>query len=343
MAFSTFLASTSRSRPIMAALTIMILIALFLAGPSPAIAKDNVSKLLRTTSIPSIRSSNSSTVSANPASAVEPRTRDVLLYAYYETEDAKHNLQFFLNHGLHHKIDFVFIINGDHLTVDIPVADNIRVIRRDNTCYDLGTFGEIIKSEGGALRKKYERFILMNSSIRGPFLPGWARNLKTCWSDIFYSALSETTKLTGITANCDADYRQHLQSMILALDRVGLDLIMPSLQCAGSMGQAIMEGETTLTMNVREAGFDAEPLYSLRHNREYANTEEFWEHCDNNDIFFPYRNGGMDAHPFDTIFVKTLRKDSNGVVPGYTESGQFVLDRLTQWADDSKYSSYDYC
>ena len=268
---------------------------------------------------------------------------DVLIYVYYEEDNAKQNFQFFLKHALHNKMDFIFVINGDVLSVTIPEKDNIQVIRRENTCYDLGTYSEIVTANDNAIMERYKRFLFVNASIRGPFLPFWGRTQGICWSSVFLDMISETTKLVGLTANCNAQYNQHLQSMLLATDRLGLDLILPSFICTDNMEAAINEGETTITARIREAGYDAVPMYSDSGNAKYANYEDYWSHCTHADIFWPQSNAGMDVHPYDTIFVKTKRASNAADSRVFTENGQTVLDRLTEWSDASEYSSYDYC
>lgn len=64
----------------------------------------------------------------------------LVLYAYKESTDARRNAEFFLKHGLHDNADFIFILNGPTDLGDlIPHKDNIRVVQRPNTCYDLGS------------------------------------------------------------------------------------------------------------------------------------------------------------------------------------------------------------
>ena len=47
---------------------------------------------------------------------------------------------------------------------------NARYIYHLNECYDWGTFGWLLRS--GEIRlQRYKYFILMNSSVRGPFIP----------------------------------------------------------------------------------------------------------------------------------------------------------------------------
>jgi hypothetical protein len=42
------------------------------------------------------------------------------------------------------------------------------------------------------LYKKYTRFITLNTSLRGPFMPHWADN---CWSDMYLSKLTDQVKV----------------------------------------------------------------------------------------------------------------------------------------------------
>jgi hypothetical protein len=118
--------------------------------------------------------------------------RPLILYAYYETENARQNLEYFLAHGLHGAADFIFILNGENHAEDIiPTRPNIRYIKRKNDCYDLGAFAKVLTN--GDLYMNYKKFITMNASIRGPFLPYWSTG---CWSDMFLSRVTEEVKVS---------------------------------------------------------------------------------------------------------------------------------------------------
>lgn len=120
--------------------------------------------------------------------------RPLILYAYFDTENARRNLEYFLLHALHDGADFVFILNGEDDIEDIiPNEPNIRFVRRRNECYDLGAFAEVLIKDD--LYKKYNKFITMNASIRGPFLPYWATG---CWTDMFLDRVTNTTKVSSL-------------------------------------------------------------------------------------------------------------------------------------------------
>ena len=124
--------------------------------------------------------------------------RPLILYVYSESDFGRINLAFFINHGLHDSADFIFILNGetDVDTKVLPIGrPNIQIIKRENTCFDLGAHAEVLTKEqenGRALKDMYKRFILMNASIRGPFVPHWS---KECWSDAYLGRLNEKVKV----------------------------------------------------------------------------------------------------------------------------------------------------
>ena len=59
--------------------------------------------------------------------------------------------------------------------MDLPVLPkNAKYVYHANECYDWGTFGWLLES-GHVDIKKYKYFFFMNCSVRGPFLPAYAR------------------------------------------------------------------------------------------------------------------------------------------------------------------------
>jgi hypothetical protein len=184
------------------------------------------------------------------ASAAHPKPTPIILYAYAPSGWALPNLQFFLIHGLHASATFIFIFNGalnsdlspvESLDGSIAAAltllepfteeySNIQIIKRPNTCYDLGAYGEVLLANDSALYRSHQRFILINASLRGPFIPFWSRE---CWSDAYLRQLDELdhmgrqVKLVGMTFNCwsmSEPGHRHVQSMLLATDQVGMGI-----------------------------------------------------------------------------------------------------------------------
>ncbi len=92
------------------------------------------------------------------------------LAVHHDTDDANANTRFFIQHALHDRADFIFILNGEsELRDEFPEhLPNVRVIQRDNTCYDLGAHGEVLQADDRELVKAYDKFILMNGKSGPP-------------------------------------------------------------------------------------------------------------------------------------------------------------------------------
>ncbi|CAJ2512860.1 Uu.00g009790.m01.CDS01 [Anthostomella pinea] len=252
-----------------------------------------------------------------PSSSSNPSPRPLILYAYKESENARANLEFFLHQGLHAAADFIFILNGEtDAAALIPTEQhaNIRVVQRANTCFDLGAFGEVLRE--GDLWRQYSRFITLNASIRGPFLPTWSDQ---CWSDAYLDRITERVKLVGMTVNCWP--RPHLQSMIWTTDAVGMAILLdppanasePDMWggaddtvafggCYAEFQRAI-HAEIGATPAIRGMGYEVSAMMAAFQGEEYI--DECAEHP--HDVLYDGRYFGTNIHPYETIFIKANR------------------------------------
>lgn len=262
-----------------------------------------------------------------------PEDRPLVLYIYAESATARPNLKFFLQKGLHAEADFVFVLNGATTVRDlIPGAlANIRVVEREDRCFDLGGIGEVLRQDG--LWKKYKRFITMNASIRGPFLPAY--HSAACWTDKFLNRLNDRTKLVGTTINCSP--RPHVQSMLWATDAVGMDiLISPEYAhavgfddkwgqagdpvglsiCPASMPEAI-HTEVAATSLITSQGYDVDVMMAA-----YGPASSPDEYCRNGqleDVLYEGKYYGSSIHPYETVFIKANRNISPDLLSRMTE------------------------
>lgn len=120
------------------------------------------------------------------------RDRPLIVFVYADSPNAKENLKFFIKRGIHTAADFIFIFNGPSDAPELVPThlENVKVVQRENTCYDIGAIGEVLSKDG--LWMKYKRFITMNASIRGPFVPVWSNE---CWTDAFFRKLTDEVKV----------------------------------------------------------------------------------------------------------------------------------------------------
>ncbi|KAG7117933.1 Alcohol oxidase like protein [Verticillium longisporum] len=258
--------------------------------------------------------------------------RPLILYAYAESATARENLGFFLRKGLHAAADFVFIFNGEtNASRLVPDAPNIEIVERSNTCFDLGAYGEVLRKDD--LWTRYKRFVLLNASIRGPFLPTWS---SSCWSDLFLDRLTAKKKLIGMTLNCQP--RMHIQSMILATDKIGMhNLLDPALAASASVADqfgtaddpvglsgcysgwnAAVHAEVGTTSLITSAGYEVDALMTALHSERSA--EEYCKaHPDSGDLLWDKRYFGGNIHPYETVFAKTNRNVDKEFMAALTE------------------------
>jgi hypothetical protein len=72
----------------------------------------------------------------------------------------------------------------------VPELPNISVTQRENTRFDLDAGGEVLTNS--ALWQKSTRFVMLNASVRGPFLPFYTA---LCWTDLFLDGLLDRVKV----------------------------------------------------------------------------------------------------------------------------------------------------
>ncbi|KAK5655086.1 hypothetical protein OQA88_5985 [Cercophora sp. LCS_1] len=287
-----------------------------------------------------------SAVATAPAPPTQlPKDRPLILYAYAESAVARENIQYFAAKGLHGAADFIFIFNGEtNATEFVPSADNIRIVRRPNTCFDLGAIGEVLRE--GDLWRNYKRFITMNASIRGPFLPIWSSG---CWSDLYLDRVTDTNKLVGMTVNCQP--RPHVQSMIFATDDVGMGILLdPSRATSASVDddfgthndpvglshcyagwKEAVHAEVGTTGLITGAGFTVDAMMTSLHSEDGVS-----EYCRLNpssgDLLFDKKYFGSNIHPYETIFIKANR-----------DIDHTLVNSLTKWHLKQKTTSYELC
>ena len=115
------------------------------------------------------------------------------IYAYYEKDNMyKKNLKYFIRNGILNNIDYYFVINGTH-TITINKANNITILYRENKGLDFGAYSYVLHK----LTKKYDYYIFLNTSVRGPFL----RNSVKPWFNYFLELFTDNVKIVGTTIN----------------------------------------------------------------------------------------------------------------------------------------------
>lgn len=246
----------------------------------------------------------------------------LIVYAYFETPDSRRNLGYFCRHGItpHEERQHVVVINGACSIEDqIPKLGNVKVIRRENRGFDFGAWAHAFRH---VQLDQFDYFILLNSSVTGPFLPSYQDASR--WPELFTSLLNDRVKLAGITINV---FRGDpiVQSMLLATDRVGFDLLSKSGIFTGNDNDATKEAviygrEIPSSLVVMKAGFLLDCLATTHSQR----TTTALKRNTMGDIIVPRGYlAGYTLEPYDLCFFKTNRECSGG-----------VLERSMRLADD---------
>ncbi|EWC43768.1 hypothetical protein DRE_07333 [Drechslerella stenobrocha 248] len=263
----------------------------------------------------------------SPIDAETLDDRPLILYAYSETDNARENALFFIKHGLHDAANFIFILNGENtIEEEIPNEAHIAVIERKNECYDLGAYSEVLTANNNSLVNSHKRFILLNASIRGPFLPTWSNQ---CWSEAYLNKVTDTIKLVGMSFNCQAPRGPHVQSMILATDRVGIDILLNDViagHCYSGWDDAV-DGETNITQAIRQAGYHVTTFMT-----PFSSVADYPDNCEHGDILWNDKYFGTNMHPYEAMFQKANRD----IYPDQ-------LRLLTEWHNKANYSSQPFC
>lgn len=210
------------------------------------------------------------------------------------------NLRFFIKYGLVQKegVDYYLIVNGpQEFLQGIDGTEKFtKVIHRENQGGDFGGWGHILNTD-----THWDRYICINDTTRGPFLPRWSQGH---WTDLFLSKLNSKknnrlVKLVGPTEN-HAFYK-HIQSYCFGTDKETMDFLinkcvfLPFYDYNDDKFKIIMQHEIGMSKHIIENGWE---IYSF-----LIRQEKFPINSD-----MQYLKGwyyGISVNPFELMFMKS--------------------------------------
>lgn len=242
----------------------------------------------------------------------------------------KGNLNFFLRKGLTTNEDHFFniIINDPKSNIDIPAQKNLKKIQRQNVGYDFGAYKHSINEAG---IENFERFIFINDTCKGPFLPNYIPN-NISWVDLFLKDIDENVKLVGpswftqqknVLRNCTHSKkvirflwratkegkRKHIQTYAFGTDKKGLELLIKNNIFKTEHLKKIdiiTQSEVKASQVILENNFEIKPFQLSQNDQQ--------QHC---DIMKPGKYFGTTPHPLEFMFIKTNRI-KNKTINNYT-------------------------
>lgn len=243
----------------------------------------------------------------------ESQNRVLVLYVWANIDvQSLANLEFFVRHGMHElqQADYYIILQqvGGEIVNEftLPILPpNAHYIQHENDCYDLGTFGWFF-NQSIVQTSHYKYFILMNSSVRGPFLTTTLLNSGFWWYEHFIRRLSSRVKLVGPTISCA--HAPHVQSYVLVTDHVGLSILRHSncttFRCHKNYNDAVKFGEIAASQSIIKANFEIASLQLKYRGVDFRKPEN--QQCNDRvcPIFPDGTVDGISHDPYELMFVK---------------------------------------
>lgn len=253
--------------------------------------------------------------------------RTVVIYAFHEKDVT---VRMFEREGMveHPDVDYVTVWNHvDRLLGGAPDVKQVKKghlhIDRCNTSRDWGAYSEAIRQIDIST---YKYFVLLNSTMRGPFFPSWYKKDTTHWTQLFTERLNTEIALVGSSINYQMSI-PHVQSMLMVFDHRALNLlrkndIIMSTNRQVPKNKLIWEHELNSSKVVLDAGFNLDCMLTAYQGIDWREKPpQGYPNIPVGCLWGKNRYFGTDIHPYEAIFMKTNR-----------EWGKYnTLDKITNW------------
>ena len=248
---------------------------------------------------------------------------NVVIYTYYKSPSSDYNLKFYTEQELKRNncssCDYIIVINGHKCDIDIPVSDNVTVLKRDNTGFDFGGHAyalDYLKRNN----KNYRYYFFMNSGVIGPIIKDYDIEHTQHWSQKFIDKITNKVKLVGTTIVClpkvDAGgLGPKVEGFFFMTDNIGLKLLLKqdTIFCNHvNKYSAIVNGEYGLSNCMFRNGYSIDCMLTMYKDIDW--TDKINWGCNNNQ--HPSRKNsfyGKSIDPYEVIFHKWFWHNSHTV------------------------------
>ena len=258
---------------------------------------------------------------------IASKSNILVIYHYYEKDQSYiDNFAHFLRFGYDSDLSYLIIVAGEY-TIDFPALDNIQYLFTENKNFDYGGYCEAVSTL--SIWQKYDFYLFVNSSVRGPFAPACCYQK---WTDLFIDQLSADVGIVGTAISItpsqhsiakmyhekygkikrNNQFLGHVQTTCYALSQQVLTHIIK----AGfyETNEALNKDETVRDYEIRLSQLILDMGLNLRCMLPEYNQIDYREaHGDLNptsregDSGFEHSYFGRSAHPYESIFIKTSR------------------------------------
>lgn len=246
-----------------------------------------------------------------------------VIYHYFERDlTYKNNLIYFLSVGILKDVDYFIMISGE-CTVALPDWPNVTYIKIENWNND---FGGYIKFFQVTQSDKYEFFVFINSSVRGPFLPNYSESR---WVNAFTDRLRGDVHLVGASINIlpesathtrrfSATYGYeppfvHAQTTAYALSaaaaRYLIDIGFYAVEKTLTKKEVIIHYELRLSQEIIRHGWNIGSFLPGYDGLNYRKLSMTYPNVSsrNGDVLFEGAFYGRTLSPTEAMFVKVNR------------------------------------
>lgn len=256
--------------------------------------------------------------------------KSLVLYLYREDAQTLENFLYFIKFGTieSESVDYVFIINDYKCSVDFPVFKNIRIIKKDNG-FDLNSYIFAIKQ---LELSNYDFFFFINSSCIGPILPTYTTKN---WVEIFTDLFNDKIKLIApiveipqdnfgsLALNNNNKFIQKsdksipfLHTYMFATDKVGMNILLSYevfREHQIDQFELIHKFERLITSCILNEGYGIRSFLKRFENVDLSLKENWDVSKWSNSLSktcpeIPKNYDGIDVHPFELIFTKSIRR-----------------------------------
>ena len=206
-------------------------------------------------------------------------------------------------------VDFVMICNDTTIQYDAP--NYVQKIYRENVGYDFGGWSDALFINNKY--NNYDYFLFLNSSVIGPFIPGYVTQK---WTDIYLQGLRHNIKLFGCTINtCNDPLRKaHVQSYLFCMDKSTLLYLMEcnifsKINYTNTFDDTIQNKEVLMSRKIIEKGWNIGSLLEYYKDVDFTfQTKQPHEYnlYFLNDIMYNHYRGSL-WNEYQLVFIKGNR------------------------------------
>lgn len=292
-----------------------------------------------------------------PGTAMINRRRDATLVIYvYNAADTEHtrNFAFFLRYGISEDgVAYRIIVTKGPGVKDFPrlptLPANAQYLRTEQCT---GTWGAIDAVMGLLSVPDYQYFVVVDSSVRGPFLPPYLAsssslnededvNTPLHWTEAFTNKIKDHVKLVGSTISCEgapvngnaaAEWRGNpaVSAHAWATDATGWALLTSQhgvFRCHSNPWEQRYHADVGASLAILKAGWTLDTLLTRYQGVDWT-AASAWQCNQRVRPDYEHHYDGISVTPYETVFVP-VSESTAASKWSFTEAA----DRYERWMD----------